>query len=159
MSATGLVLGIEVRVFRWIGLGIGAGQYRPTLEVHRDRGHAEMVDSREATITLRTITLEVIVTPPKWRSESGRIAFGVLLAHPSVSEVPSELGLSIDAGSPGFGVDVRADWYPSDSRHWGVGGALTFLNLDPQFADLETGDAGSVQTGLVMLRLGVRGRW
>jgi hypothetical protein len=158
-SGAGVEVGLEARVFRWIALGVSVAWYRPTLAAYRDPGPDTFVDGREETIDLRTLTFEVVVTPPKLRFEAGRLAFGVLLVHPSIPEVPSALGLSIDSGSTGLGVDVRGDWFLAKNRRWGVGGALAFVNLDPQFVDLETGEQGSVQTGLLRLRLGVRGTW
>ena len=158
-SGLGFEIGFEARVFRWVALGLGAGRYRPAIAVYRDLGQDVRVDSRDAVADLRTITFETVVTPPKWRSDVGRVAIGVLLAYPSISEAPSSLGLSLDAGSPGFGVDFRGDWFLSKNRRWGIGGALAFVSMDPEFEDLETGDRGSVQTGLLNLRLGFRGNW
>jgi hypothetical protein len=129
------------------------------MAVYRDLGPDVRVDSRDAVVDLRTITLETVVTPPKWRSGVGRAAIGVLLAYPSISEEPPGLGLSLDAGSPGFGVDFRGDWFLSKNPRWGIGGALAFVNLDPGFEDPERGDRGSVQTGLLYLRVGFRRKW
>lgn len=158
-TGAGVDLGIEVRVFRWVALGLGAGWYRPTLAVYRDSVQDVRVDGRDAAVELRVITFEMVVRPPKWRSRSGRIALGVPLTHLGISDVPSSLRVSLDESSPGPGVDIRGEWFPSKSRRWGIGGALAVVKLDPPFEDLETGDRGTVQWGSLTLRLGFRGSW
>jgi len=155
----GLELGVEVRVSRWIALDLGAGWYRPDLEVGRDRGANTMVDYRSATVDLHTLTFGVVVTPPKWRSERGGVGFGALFTHAEIPDVPAHLGLSVEEAVTGGGFDLRADWLFSKNRHWGIGGALAFVGGEPLFVDVETGATGSLQVSGMYLRLGVRFAW
>jgi hypothetical protein len=155
----GLELGVEVRVSRWIALDLGAGWYRPDLEVARDRGAHTMVDYRSASVDLRTLTFGLVVTPPRLRSERGRLAFGALLQQAEIPEVPAHLGLSVEEGVTGVGFDVRGEWFLSKNRRWGIGGALAFVGGEPTFVDVETGATGSLQVSGMFLRLGVRWAW
>ena len=127
-DAGGAELGAEVRLWRWIALDAGTGWYRPKLEVGRDRGSDVMADSRSATVNLRTFTLGLIVTPPKWRFEQGRVAVGALMTRAEIEEVPSHLGIYVEESSTGIGVDFRGEFFFSKNRHWGIGGALSFTS-------------------------------
>jgi len=155
----GVEVGAELRLWRWIALDAAAGWYRPTVSVFRDQGIDVMVDSRSATVELRPVTLGLVVTPPKWRSDRIRGAIGVLVSRFGLTDVPEELGLSIEETDTGLGVDFRGDFLLTKNRHWGVGAALAFVSFGPEFTDLETGYTGSLQTSGLFLRVGVRGAW
>jgi hypothetical protein len=158
-SAGGLELGIEIRISRWTAVDLGAGWYRPTLEVFRDRGPGAMVDSRSADVDLTKYTLGLVVTPPKWRSDQFRAAVSAFATRAAISEPPAALGLSVADDDTGFGVDIRAEYRPKKNGRWGIGGALAFASIGPSFVDLETGATGSVQTSALFLRLGIRWNW
>jgi len=42
---------------------------------------------------------------------------------------------------------------------YGIGGTLTFVDLEPSFVDLESGESGSLQVSGLFLKLGARGAW
>jgi hypothetical protein len=158
-GAGGMELGAEVRLSRWIAFDASAGWYRPDLQVGRDQGPDTMIDVRSAAVDLRTVRFGLVITPPKWRSEWARAAFGALLSRAEISEVPSSLGIVVDESDTGIGVDFRADFLFSKNRHWGIGVALSFESLGPGFVDVETGARGSLQVSGMFLRVGVRGAW
>jgi len=159
VDAVGGGVGGEIRLFRWIALDAGVDWYRPSLEVDRDRGPDVRVDSRTAAAGLRTVTLGLVVTPPRWRFPGGRVAVAALVSRSDVSGVAPRLGIAVEQHSTGLGVDLRGELFPSRTRRWGVGGALSFVSPDPRFVDLETDRRGSLQIGELRLRLGVRGAW
>jgi hypothetical protein len=159
MDAAGAELGAEIRFSRWLALDGGAAWYSPTLHVDRDMGAFTRGDSRSASVNLRTYTLGMVVTPPKWRNERARVAVGILSMKTKISEVPSSLGVAVDDSSSGIAVDLRGEAFFSENKHWGVGGALVFADLDPSFIDTERGTTDSLQVSGFFLRLGVRGAW
>jgi len=158
-DGSGAELGVEVRIFRWIAMDAGVGRYGSTLDIGRDRGLEVRVDSRSAPVDLKTFSVGLVVTPPKWRTSLVCAGFGALLMRADISDAPPELGISIDDGGNAAGLDFRADFLFSKNRHWGIGVALAFVNLDPRFVDLESGEEDSLQVSGMFLRLGLRGAW
>jgi len=158
-DAGGMELGVEVRLWRWMAFDASAGWYRPELQVGRDQGMDVMVDGRFASVDLRTVTLGLVVTPPKWRSGIVRGAIGALVSRGEISEVPTGLGIVVDDSDTGIGVDFRGDFLFSKNRHWGIGVGLSFVSFGPGFVDLETGRSGSLPVSGMFLRVGVRGAW
>lgn len=159
LDTAGVSVGAELRLSRWIGLDASVDWYRPSMEVDRDRGPDEWVDHRTASAALRTLTLGLVITPPRWRVPQGRFAVAALVSRGEVSDVPAHLGISVEEDSTGVGFDVRGELYLTKNRHWGVGGVLSFVSVEPPFVDLETGYRDSLQVGTLRLRLGVRGAW
>ena len=158
-GGSGAEFGVEVRIFRWIALDAGVGRYGTTLDVGRDRGLDARVDSRSAPVDLKAVSVGLVVTPPKWRTSLVCAGFGALVMRADISDAPPELEISIDDGGNAAGFDFRADFLFSKNRHWGIGVALAFVNLDPRFVDQQSGEEDSLQVSGMFLRLGVRGAW
>jgi hypothetical protein len=155
LDSGGVELGAEVRASPWITFDLAAGRYRPELEVARYQGP----DVRSGSVGLRTLTLGLVVTPPGWRTNRSRLALGLVVSRAEISSVPLDLGLSVNESETCVGFDVRGDVFVSPDRRWGFGGALAFVDMDPSFLDVETGDAGSLQVSGLFLKLGVRRAW
>lgn len=156
----GAQLGLEVRLSRWLYLDTGVGWYGPSLEVARgDPASGTTLDDRSASVDLRTAALGLVLSPPKLRSRTHRLAFCVFAQRIDVSGVPPSLGLSVENGDTGLGFDARGELFFSKDRHWGIGMALSFSDMGPAFTDLETGAGGTLQVSGLTLRLGLRGTW
>lgn len=158
-GAGGAEIGAEVRLWKWIAVDLGAGRYRPKLKVYRDRGPGVRVDSRGSSVDLTTRTFGLVVTPPRWHHEQGRIAIGALVMRAEISDVSSGLGVAVTDRETCLGFDVRGEFFPSRNRRWGIGAALTVVDTDPPFVDQETGFRDSLQVSGMFFRLGVRGAW
>jgi hypothetical protein len=155
-DAGGGEIGVEVRVSRWIGLDVAFATYRPDLEIGRSTAIDAPVDYRTARVDLGTVSFGVVIMPPGWRLDRARVAVAASVVRSEISNVPETLGLSVDEPETAAGIDARAEWMFSKSGHWGIGGILGFVNLGPDYVDLETGATGSLQASGMFFRLGVR---
>ena len=152
----GAEVGIEVRIGTGVWLEFAFGSFRTEVEVGRDRGPDVRGDFRSAPIDLGMLTFGVVVRPPSWQIDRVRFGIGALAARGRIGVSPDRLGVAIEDGGTAFGGDLRCEFDVGVAGGWGFGVRLAFVNVEPSFADVETGASGSLQVSPLFLTLGAR---